>query len=151
MVWWYSGIVLGSSSSLGSVFERSFFTVQLCWGDFNLGQRRIKVFCITLPRKLRSFLSTTALNWSHQRQRCRHGAAAAFASEEDFPFSPYYCCYGAHWQKVLYFVRKSLPNWECLETYSVRRQFTKVCGRWFTTIQCSPILKFNQISKFWLL
>ena len=61
MVWWYSGIVLGSSSSLGSVFERSFFTVQLCWGDFNLGQRRIKVFCITLPRKLRSFLSSSFL------------------------------------------------------------------------------------------
>ena len=49
-----------AGSSLGSVFERSFFTVRLCWGDFNLGQRRIKVFCITLPRKLRSFLSTTA-------------------------------------------------------------------------------------------
>ena len=43
------------SGSGGSVFERSFFTVGLCWGDFNLGQRRIKVFCITLPPKLRSF------------------------------------------------------------------------------------------------
>ena len=49
------------AAAADSVFERSFFTVQLCWGDFNLGQRRIKVFCITLPRKLRSFLSSSFL------------------------------------------------------------------------------------------